>query len=1175
MAQRSFGKTWWGKTWIKALMVLDLSNRLPRGRSYANAGAVTEIEVRDGSVFARVQGRRKRPYKIQIELEPFDQEQKDILFGLIRENPLLAAELALGKLPETLCELLEDEGIDLFPGYWQDIDGDCSCPDWANPCKHLAAVYYILANEIDKDPFILFELRGVSRQDLTGVVDHVPDNKGFVPLDDACCEESQSLDFSLGDLIGRGNEAKPLFALLSESPLFYPGRNFKSVLKDSYQALAKSVEEIEPEEGDFPQHASFCLLLKRAFRHPVLSTEVFMYAQNNLPKKVVAKHVPVVDGNSLKLVRKRGELLPLSFLLEQFLSMPLLLNGSPQVNFMSASASAALALLQTSLFVPDIVRETDGEFYVRYRPRMEDPDVRAVVEQLEKMLPPGLLFCPKDKTVMTDGQAVEFVLSLYLACFMQSVTGLEREDKLTGTFFGIAEYVPEKFEERQTAKAVADWLAPLAIGTGRFLPVVRVELPVGKQKKFRVFMDVEDRDAMLGAPLPLGEIPDAPFGLSVDQVLVQVARVVTVAGDYCPELKRLLAEQGKPLIMSGQELTEFISGGKDILKLLGIRVLLPKELQSVVASRLVLSAKSRKSQVSYLTLDEMVDFSWEVAVDDLRLSREEFIKLAEGAEGVVRCRDRYLLMDPEQVNRMLAQLRKPVPRVGRAQLLRAGLTGEAGDAFFEVDRPLQKLIEDIHAVREITLPAGLTATLRPYQERGFRWLFGNWERGLGSCLADDMGLGKTLQAIAFILKLKEENKLDEPALIVCPTTLLGNWEKECARFAPSLRVAVCHGPDRKILTDDVDVLLTTYGVIRNDKSLFARVHWRLLVIDEAQNIKNNDSAQTQALKELKAGGYVAMSGTPVENRLDELWSIFDFVLPGYLGSRKGFARRFAVPIEKYRDRERAQVLRRATAPFVMRRMKTDKTVITDLPDKVVKNQYCRLTAEQAALYRKVLEREMSLVTGSDGMARRGLIFRLMTSLKQICNHPVHYSRLGVPQAEHSGKAAMALALLSQILHDGEKALIFTQYKEMGELLAGMVKNKLGLEMPFFHGSLQRKTREKLVEEFQQEQGCPLLLVSLKAGGTGLNLTEACHVLHYDLWWNPAVEDQATDRAYRIGQRKNVSVHRFITLGTLEEKINTMLSAKKELAEMTVSAGETWLTEMSNEELRDLFTLDVQ
>ncbi|HAP32529.1 MAG TPA: hypothetical protein DCQ14_05700, partial [Firmicutes bacterium] len=870
---------------------------------------------------------------------------------------------------------------------------------------------------------------------------------------------------------------------------------------------------------------------------------------------------------------KRG----LPALLKTFLEMPLLLDGSPEVKFLSAAASVSLALAQASAFVPEAVYQKTGHFYLSYRPLMRDDDVLAVIEMLTKIMPPELIFNRKNKAVLPGRQGVEEILSLYLACIMLEFGKIEADDKLCLSFFRMADYRPEKFEERKTGKAVADWLGSLSGFTGRFGPLVRIELPIGRQKKFRFFLDVEDREDPLVPPVPLASLfagADA-FCRPAGEVLAMVARQVAAAAGYCPELKKMLANKGEQaLAMGTDELVRFLGEGKEVLAILGIRMLLPKDLRSIVSPRLVLSAKCKEKNVTYLSVAEMVSFDWEVSLGDVRLSGEEFKKLAMDASGIVHYRDTYLLLQPDDIDRILTQIKKPLPKLGPTQLLRAGLTGEAGDVRFEHDVVLAKLLADLHTEINVAVPAGLQAKLRPYQERGLRWLYGNHDRGLGSCLADDMGLGKTVQVIALILKLKEDGKLHRPALVVCPTTLLGNWEKECARFAPSLKIAICHGPERELQTAGTDVIITSYGVARNDKELLSTKRWGLLVIDEAQNVKNADSAQAMALKSLRADGYVAMSGTPVENRLDELWSIFNFILPGFLGSRKEFGQRFAVPIEKYRDMERAGLLRKAIAPFILRRMKADKTVVSDLPEKTIKNEYCRLTAQQAALYHEVLEREMNRVSDSDGMARRGLIFSLMTALKQICNHPVHFAKKGQPEPHYSGKAEMALALLRQIVQQKEKALIFTQYKEMGELLVQMLESMLAIPVSFFHGSLQRKAREKLVEAFQHNPDCRLMVVSLKAGGTGLNLTAASHVIHYDLWWNPAVEDQATDRAYRIGQRMNVTVHRFVTIGTLEEKINTMLEAKKELADLTVSAGEMWLTEMSDSELREIFNLSL-
>ena len=1180
MVRQAYVKTWWGRTWLEALRHTNFSSRLPQGRSYAKEGAVRKIIIKNGHVVAHVQGWRKPTYNITLTLEPFTSEDRDATQQLIAETPTFAVELSLGRLPELLPKVMQEQDLHLFPASWQELRADCSCPDWANPCKHLVAVYLTLAHEINKDPYILFEMRGINRQDLMGTegFGKVATVEGrFVPVTDIEVVPREDVDFTLAELVDRPSELQSVFSMLSDSPLFYRHENFKRLLLNGYKSVAKAVErEMERLEDYLPhlQNAHIRLIYGKD-GPPLFHAEAFYYPElgHDIAEIRTTYHIPVTENGTLHIKPMQGEVTTARFLLDMMLSRNLFVKGTPEIRFLSAAASTALLLAKASLFIPEVVPEREGDFYIRYRPLTKDEHVRQVLDTLAAMMPPGLIYRKREKSVLTGRDAVEEVLSLYLSCLVREHAQVPWEDKICLSFFSITPFKAEVFEEKQMAKAVADWLTPLAMAVGRFSALIRVEMPEGRQKKFRLWLDVEDKNDPMSEPMPLADIfaSEIVFGSPAEEVLTEVGRVVALASEYRTELKDLFAAKGDSLTLTGDELVQFLSAATSILSMLGISVMLPKELRTAVSARLVLSAKSHQKSVSYLSLAEMLEFSLDVALGDERLTREEFITLAASAKGLVRFRDRYLMLDPADVNRLLAQLNQPVPKMDSVKLLRAGLTGEAGEAIFEADKTLQRLLDDLHTVQDVELPKKLQAQLRPYQERGYRWLYTNRQRGLGSCLADDMGLGKTLQVITLLLKLKEEGNLKVPALVVCPTTLLGNWKKECARFAPTLTTSVCHGPDRKLNTD-VDLIITTYGVVRNDKKLFAKTPWPLLIIDEAQNIKNADTAQARALKEIKAEGYIAMSGTPVENRLDELWSIFDFLLPGFLGTRDAFARRYAVPIEKYRDMEKATILRKATAPFILRRMKTDKNVITDLPDKIIKPQYCHLTPEQAALYQQVLDREMSSVENSFGIERRGRIFRLMTSLKQICNHPVHYSKKGTPYPPNSGKTQMAFNLIRQIIRDGEKALIFTQYKQMGDLLIQMLESELEMPLPFFHGSLTPKKREQQVDTFQNDPDCPLMVVSLKAGGTGLNLTAATHVLHYDLWWNPAVEDQATDRAYRIGQTKNVTVHRFITLGTLEEKIDTILTAKKELAAMTISAGETWLTEMSDDDLKDLFTL---
>jgi SNF2 family DNA or RNA helicase len=371
---------------------------------------------------------------------------------------------------------------------------------------------------------------------------------------------------------------------------------------------------------------------------------------------------------------------------------------------------------------------------------------------------------------------------------------------------------------------------------------------------------------------------------------------------------------------------------------------------------------------------------------------------------------------------------------------------------------------------------------------------------------------------------------------------------------------------------DVDMLISTYGLLRRCRKLFCERQWHVLVIDEAPNIKNSQTLQARVLKTIPANHRIAMSGTPVENRLTELWSIFDFLNRGYLGSLKNFKHDIAMPIERFRDLASIEKLRLLTAPFILRRLKSDRSVISDLPEKMAADEYCTLTKEHAVLYEHTVQDLLQKIERCEGMERNGYIFKLMTNLKQICNHPVHFSGKGRCLPEHSGKTERAMDLLEKIHENGEKALLFTQYREMGGLLAAMITEKFGTAPLFFHGSLERKEREKIIDDFQNNRGKNVLILSLKAGGTGLNLTAATNVIHFDLWWNPAVEDQATDRAYRIGQMKNVMVRRLISLGTFEEKIDEVIRKKRELAGLTVPAGESWITELSNDEIKELFLL---
>jgi SNF2 family DNA or RNA helicase len=476
-------------------------------------------------------------------------------------------------------------------------------------------------------------------------------------------------------------------------------------------------------------------------------------------------------------------------------------------------------------------------------------------------------------------------------------------------------------------------------------------------------------------------------------------------------------------------------------------------------------------------------------------------------------------------------------------------------------------------------PDTLRATLRPYQERGLGWLLTMDSLGLGACLADDMGLGKTIQLLAYLSTRLERADADRrPALLVAPTSVIGNWEREIASFAPALRSVAHAGASRATRPEDFPsgpetLVLTTYGLLRRDAAVLGAVDWSVVALDEAQNIKNAASATARAARSLRAAQRFALTGTPVENRLAELWSILEFCNPGQLGPLETFRREVALPIERYGNETVAARLRRRVGPFILRRLKSDPSIIDDLPPKQEMRVVCSLSREQATLYKAVVDEELRRIASSEGMERRGRVLALLSYTKQICNHPAQYLGEKGPLAGRSGKLARLTEMLEEALAAGDRALIFTQFRDMGDKLIEHLAAAFGGELLYLHGGTSKAARDAMVQRFQREtQGPRIFVLSVKAGGTGLNLTAANHVFHYDRWWNPAVEDQATDRAYRIGQTRSVQVHRLLCAGTVEEKIDALLERKRALVSRVVGAGESWITELPAGELRELFAL---
>ena len=638
------------------------------------------------------------------------------------------------------------------------------------------------------------------------------------------------------------------------------------------------------------------------------------------------------------------------------------------------------------------------------------------------------------------------------------------------------------------------------------------------------------------------------------------------------------------------EAAEFLEDRAALLRRQGFLVVLPPwwdETQTRLHAHLGLEGGgSARDRQALLGVHEVVKFRWQLALGDAPLGLDELQQLARSQRPLVFHRGAWRRLDLNTLNRSLNFLTRhgqqgetTLAKVLRLEAdwrreaegvdieLRLAQLGEQGEAF----------APGFHEkVGELALFRG---SLRPYQERGLAWLLEVRRLGFGACLADDMGLGKTVQMIALFAWDKERDPGPGPSLVVCPMSVVGNWVKEIARFCPALAVMVHHGSDREteeefqVTASRHDVVITTYNLVTRDAPSFQRVHWRYLVLDEAQNVKNPATKQATAARALRARCRFCLTGTPIENRLAELWSILHFLNPGYLGTLGSFRRSFALPIERERDRTRADLLQRLIRPFVLRRLKSDRAIICDLPEKLEQKVYCNLTAEQAALYQAVVDEMLQRLDRSQGMERKGLVLSTLTKLKQITNHPVHFLRdQSEFTAERSGKLQRLDAMLANLLAGGEKALIFSQFTEIGEAMRQHLAARFGVEVLYLHGGSAKASRDEMVQRFQLADGPPLFLLSLKAGGIGLNLTPATHVFHFDRWWNPAIEDQATDRAFRIGQHANVQVHKFIAVGTVEERIDQMIEDKKNLADNIISSGESMLTELSTAELQEAFAL---
>lgn len=1171
---KKYGNTWWGQQWLSALNHIDFSNRLPRGKTYANKGLVKDIEIKGSLIKAEVQGSEYYPYDQKIRLKEFSTIEKEAILEIITEDPFILSSLLNRELPHDLLEILHEKGIALFPRSWRDMNGTCTCPDWVVPCKHLAAVVYVIANEIDKNPFMVFLLHGLdilAEIQKRGFNTHGDFRLPVTPLRKLLADTHpkkpytfqpellQKIDFST-----LPESRENILKLFSAKPLFFPAGDFKSLLEKAYQKIAKGAKKLqtlpidtahnffEENQGEFTVFLDDTL----EFRYVSLKAD---NEQQSVPQNIRSIQALIDNIRQVNTAH--------------------LQNYHPSVATLYFSYQYAVYLATTSTLIPELIEITPNQYLIRWIPALLIKQVKDLCDTLTGITPPDMLVVTTANKVQfaQPEEQVKMLVGVFLHQFFKEyyVSSNDRlnSEEVFQAFFLQNILLVSRFTQKENAQAIQKWLQKFYLGEKKYQPVLKVEERAsidGFELGFWVQnqQDTKQRLISIRELFEKKQYKDIRLGIIQD---------LAILSEYMASIKNLIKTKGNAeILVDGEEFVQIFLYTLPALQLLNIQVMLPKALQRLTRPRLSgkIGVESTGPNKRFVSLQSMLEFEWQVAIGNTVVSPQEFKKMVRKLKGIVKLNDEFVLIDQKEIEALLKKLENP-PKITDNEVLRAGIVADYQGAKVVMDAKARELIRSLVEFDTVPCPKELKATLRPYQQRGYEWLYKNAQLGFGSVLADDMGLGKTLQVISLLLKLKEEGRLaKKKALVVVPTTLLGNWQKEIQKFAPSLQAVIYHGPQRQLDTKTPDVIITSYGVVRSDVKILAKKQWSFLAIDEAQNIKNTTTEQTKAIKKLKTERVVAMSGTPVENRLSEYWSIFDFANKGYLGALNKFKDEYIKPIELKRSQEHLDRFKKVTAPFILRRLKTDKRIISDLPDKIENDQICHLTTEQSALYQNVVDRVMKKLNKGDkeGVERLGLVFQLMNALKQICNHPSHYLKKQAVDPAHSGKMQMLFSLLDNIYENGEKTLIFTQYREMGDLLVPLLQKRYHSTPLWLHGGVSRKKRDQMVEDFQTRPHVKTMLLSLKAGGTGLNLTKASHVIHYDLWWNPAVENQATDRAYRIGQKNNVMVYRMITEGTFEEKINAMIKAKKELADLTVSTGENWIGDLSDQELRDIFEL---
>lgn len=1136
-----YGRTVWGNYFLETLNSFYNryeSARILRGKTYANTGKVCSIDLKDSIIKSKVRGNWDPFYHVSLEFTSFENKEKKMIINIIKNNPIILSELMNANLSDILLNLLKEKKIDIFPKDWKSLKRSCSCPDWGDPCKHMAGVYYILTKKIDANPFLLFELRGLNLIKEFKIAKNLKIDYPFLLK----YEKSKNFDINSENLVNSEileDSSEFILSNIEDNPVFYK-KNFKETLEKFYKYSKRFLPMII-----FKHQNENIEILERFFKESDFKVEVdkelynskVILLNDNLENKIIKK---IFKNYSLKIKKNSVEFDIIEFI-RFFLSFTSKSKSNILYNYFYELSRFVFRLIESNSFIISVIDKKDY-FRVVFTPLMTSINIKRKVDNLNRITPIFLKLKNTSKyldKMSTNNILVSSIISNYVYNLKFNPKVLSNHDDISviNTIFKQEKFIKESSYTFNFAYAINNYFS--------IFRILKSEIT------FSLYIDkINKENYSISLMVDNIHISDLIKTDKVNNIL----KFLLIFKNNLPEIYSLLSE--KSIKLSPKRLSEFILKEKEQFMKLGVEVILPKELKELLIPKLKVKVVSDNMNFqTFLDMKKILNFDYKISLGNYDISINEFEKLVSKGEELIFFKNNFILLKESEIKKIFSLIEKK-KTINKYDFIKMNFNNS-----LDIDEDLKVKIDEIFSYKEYTLPK-INTSLRDYQIKGINWGINNLLNGFGIILADDMGLGKTIQAITILKYFKEKKIVKKTALIILPTSLIENWISEIGKFAPSLTYGKFYGKD-KVLKNK-DIIFTTYHTLIRREQL-KNGKFDTVIIDEAQKIKNSSTSISKSVKSIKSKYKIALSGTPVENNLSELWSIFDFSMPKYLGGLSNFRKNFAKPIEKFRDYEKITELKNITAPFMIRRLKTDKKIARELPKKIITNYYINMKKEQLALYSATVKTILKEI--KDG-SKGGIIFKLITSLKQICNHPRNFDKKSNIKKELSGKTEMLIELLKNIMEKEEKTLIFTQYTEMGDILSKIIEEELFTSPLFLKGST--RNRAEMINKFQLDPKYKIFIISLKAGGTGLNLTAANNVIHYDLWFNPAVENQATDRAFRIGQKKNVNVFRFITKNSFEEKIDKMISSKLELSELTVSIGEKWIGKMTNEELKKVF-----